>query len=111
MESETLSLLTELIAKPSVTPDDKGCQQLLIERLSAIGFECETLIFEDVTNLWARRGKSAPLLAFIGHTDVVPTGPLDQWQSDPFKPEIRDGLLYGRGAADMKSGIAAMVTA
>ncbi len=111
MESETLSLLTELIAKPSVTPDDKGCQQLLIERLSAIGFECETLIFEDVTNLWARRGKSAPLLAFIGHTDVVPTGPLDEWHSDPFKPEIRDGLLYGRGAADMKSGIAAMVTA
>lgn len=111
MESETLSLLTELIAKPSVTPDDQGCQQLLIERLSAIGFECETLIFEDVTNLWARRGKSAPVLAFIGHTDVVPTGPLDEWQSDPFKPEIRDGLLYGRGAADMKSGIAAMVTA
>ncbi len=111
MESETLSLLTELIAKPSVTPDDKGCQQLLIERLSAIGFECETLIFEDVTNLWARRGNSAPLLAFIGHTDVVPTGPLDEWHSDPFEPEIRDGLLYGRGAADMKSGIAAMVTA
>ena len=111
MESETLQLLTELIAKPSVTPDDRGCQQLLIERLSAIGFECETLIFEDVTNLWARRGNSAPLLAFIGHTDVVPTGPLDQWHSDPFKPEIRDGMLYGRGAADMKSGIAAMVTA
>ncbi|MCH6565450.1 MAG: succinyl-diaminopimelate desuccinylase [Proteobacteria bacterium] len=111
MESETLQLLTELIAKPSVTPDDRGCQLLLIDRLSAIGFECETLIFEDVTNLWARRGNSAPLLAFIGHTDVVPTGPLDQWHSDPFKPEIRDGLLYGRGAADMKSGIAAMVTA
>jgi succinyl-diaminopimelate desuccinylase len=111
MGSETLSLLTDLIARPSVTPDDQGCQQLLIERLSAIGFECETLIFEDVTNLWARRGNSAPLLAFIGHTDVVPTGPLDEWHSDPFKPEIRDGLLYGRGAADMKSGIAAMVTA
>ena len=111
MGSETLLLLTKLIARPSVTPDDRGCQQLLIDRLSAIGFECETLIFEDVTNLWARRGNSAPLLAFIGHTDVVPTGPLDQWHSDPFKPEIRDGLLYGRGAADMKSGIAAMVTA
>jgi succinyl-diaminopimelate desuccinylase len=111
MESETLLLLTELIARPSVTPDDKGCQKILIERLSAIGFECETLIFEDVTNLWARRGTSTPVLAFIGHTDVVPTGPLDEWQSDPFKPEIRDGLLYGRGAADMKSGIAAMVTA
>ncbi len=111
MESETLKLLTELIAKPSVTPDDQGCQQLLIERLAAIGFECETLVFEDVTNLWARRGTSSPVLAFAGHTDVVPTGPLDEWHSDPFKPEIRDGLLYGRGTADMKSGIAAMVTA
>ena len=111
MESETLLLLTELIAKPSITPHDEGCQQLLIERLSAIGFECETLVFEDVTNLWARRGSSAPVLAFVGHTDVVPTGPLNEWHSDPFKPEIRDGLLYGRGAADMKSGIAAMVTA
>jgi len=111
MESETLLLLTELIARPSVTPDDRGCQKILIERLSAIGFECETLIFEDVTNLWARRGTSTPVLAFIGHTDVVPAGPLDEWHSDPFKPEIRDGLLYGRGAADMKSGIAAMVTA
>jgi len=111
MKTETLDLLTELIARPSVTPDDKGCQQVLIERLAAIGFECETLVFEDVTNLWARRGTSAPLLAFAGHTDVVPTGPLDEWHSDPFKPEIRDGLLYGRGAADMKSGIAAMVTA
>jgi succinyl-diaminopimelate desuccinylase len=111
MKTETLDLLTELIARPSMTPDDRGCQQVLIERLSAIGFECETLVFEDVTNLWARRGTSAPLLAFAGHTDVVPTGPLDEWHSDPFKPEIRDGLLYGRGAADMKSGIAAMVTA
>jgi succinyl-diaminopimelate desuccinylase len=111
MESETLDLLTQLIARPSVTPDDQGCQPLLIERLKAIGFECETLVFEDVTNLWARRGSSAPLLAFAGHTDVVPAGPLDEWDSDPFKPEIREGLLYGRGAADMKSGIAAFVTA
>jgi succinyl-diaminopimelate desuccinylase len=111
MESETLKLLSELIAKPSITPNDQGCQQLLIERLEAIGFECETLVFDDVTNLWARRGSSAPILAFVGHTDVVPTGPLEEWDSDPFKPEIRDGLLYGRGAADMKSGIAAMVTA
>ena len=111
MQSETLKLLTELITRPSITPDDMGCQQLLIERLTAIGFQCETLVFEEVTNLWARRGKSAPLLAFAGHTDVVPTGPLSEWNSDPFKPEIRDGLLYGRGAADMKSGIAAMVTA
>ena len=111
MESETLKLLTTLIAKPSITPDDAGCQQLLIEHLSAIGFEYETMTFGDVTNLWARRGHSSPLLAFIGHTDVVPTGPLEEWHSDPFKPEIRDGFLYGRGAADMKSGIAAMVTA
>jgi len=111
MESETLKLLTALISRPSITPDDAGCQQLLIERLTAIDFECETMMFDDVTNLWARRGKTSPLLAFIGHTDVVPTGPLDEWLSDPFKPEIRDGYLYGRGAADMKSGIAAMVTA
>ena len=111
MASETLKLLTALISRPSITPDDAGCQQLLIERLSAIGFECETMMFDDVTNLWARWGNSSPLLAFIGHTDVVPTGPLDEWLSDPFKPEIRDGYLYGRGAADMKSGIAAMVTA
>jgi succinyl-diaminopimelate desuccinylase len=111
MESETLKLLIELMTRPSVTPDDQGCQQLLIERLTAIGFDCETLQFDDVTNLWARRGSSVPLLAFAGHTDVVPTGPLDLWDSDPFKPQIRDGLLYGRGAADMKSGIAAFVTA
>ncbi len=111
MASDTLKLLRSLIAIPSVTPNDGGCQQLLIERLSRIGFECETLIFGEVTNLWARRGSSAPLLAFAGHTDVVPTGPLEEWHSDPFKPEIRDGFLYGRGAADMKSGIAAMVTA
>jgi succinyl-diaminopimelate desuccinylase len=84
---------------------------MLIARLRAIGFECETLQFDDVTNLWARRGKVGPVLAFAGHTDVVPAGPLDKWHSDPFKPEIRDGMLYGRGAADMKSSIAAMVTA
>ena len=111
MTSATLKLATELIARPSLTPDDAGCQDLLIERLSAIGFECETMIFGDVTNLWARRGKVTPLLAFAGHTDVVPPGPLDKWHSDPFIPEIRDGHLYGRGAADMKSSIAAMVTA
>ena len=111
MESDTFNLLKTLIEIPSITPNDGGCQKLLIERLSAIGFECETLQFGEVTNLWARRGSSAPLLAFAGHTDVVPTGPLEQWHSDPFKPEVRDGFLYGRGAADMKSGIAAMVTA
>jgi succinyl-diaminopimelate desuccinylase len=111
MTSATLKLACDLIARPSNTPDDAGCQELLIARLHAIGFDCETLQFDDVTNLWARRGKTGPLLAFAGHTDVVPAGPLDQWHSDPFKPEIRDGMLYGRGAADMKSSIAAMVTA
>lgn len=111
MTSETLELAKSLIARPSVTPDDAGCQALLIERLATIGFECETLQFGEVTNLWARRGQVSPVLTFAGHTDVVPTGPFDEWQSDPFKPEIRDGYLYGRGAADMKSSIAAMVTA
>ena len=111
MSSATLELASALIAKPSVTPDDAGCQALLIERLGAIGFDCETMVFDDVTNLWARRGKQAPVLAFAGHTDVVPPGPRDRWHSDPFSPEIRDGILYGRGAADMKSSIAAMVTA
>ncbi len=111
MTSKTLELTKALIGRPSVTPDDAGCQTLLIERLSAIGFECETMQFGEVSNLWARRGCQPPLLAFAGHTDVVPTGPLDDWQSDPFNPEIRDGYLYGRGAADMKSSIAAMVTA
>jgi len=111
MNSATLQLACDLIARPSITPDDAGCQDMLIERLQAIGFECETMVFDDVTNLWARRGSAAPLLAFAGHTDVVPTGPLEQWHSNPFEPEIRDGMLYGRGAADMKSSIAAMVTA
>ncbi len=111
MESETLSLLKSLMEIPSVTPNDGGCQSILIERLTRIGFECETLKFGEVTNLWARRGTSSPLFAFAGHTDVVPTGPLEDWHSDPFKPDIRDGFLFGRGAADMKSGIAAMVTA
>jgi succinyl-diaminopimelate desuccinylase len=111
MTSATLQLASDLIARPSITPADAGCQALLIERLDAIGFECETMIFDDVTNLWARRGQATPLLAFAGHTDVVPTGPLEKWHSDPFTPEIRDGNLFGRGAADMKSSIAAMVTA
>jgi succinyl-diaminopimelate desuccinylase len=111
MTSATLQLASDLIARPSITPADAGCQALLIERLDAIGFECETMVFDDVTNLWARRGQATPLLAFAGHTDVVPTGPLEKWHSDPFTPEIRDGNLFGRGAADMKSSIAAMVTA
>jgi len=111
LSSSTLELAEALMAQASVTPDDADCQAMLIERLSAIGFACETLQFGDVTNLWARRGNSSPVLAFAGHTDVVPTGPLEEWHSDPFKPEIREGFLYGRGAADMKSSIAAMVTA
>ncbi|MDA1108119.1 MAG: succinyl-diaminopimelate desuccinylase [Proteobacteria bacterium] len=109
--SSTLELLKELIARRSLTPDDAGCQQLIAQRLAPLGFKIEHLRFGAVDNLWARRGNEAPLFAFAGHTDVVPTGPLDQWHSDPFTPTLRDGYLYGRGAADMKSGIAAMVTA
>lgn len=114
---ETLRLLEALIAHPSVTPDDAGCQALLIERLAAAGFACETMLFgpDDgvVTNLWALHAGSrpGPTVVFAGHTDVVPTGPLEQWRSDPFVPTHRDGRLYGRGAADMKTSIAAMVVA
>lgn len=109
--SPTLELARDLIARPSVTPDDRGCQQLIGERLAALGFRLEFMNFGEVTNLWARRGSEGPLLAFAGHTDVVPTGPESAWTSPPFRPEIRDGMLYGRGAADMKGSIAAMVTA
>ncbi len=109
--SATFDLACDLIARPSVTPDDMGCQEVMIQRLEAIGFAIERLRFGDVDNFWARRGSATPLFAFAGHTDVVPTGPKDQWHSDPFKPEVRDGLLYGRGAADMKGSLAAMVTA
>jgi len=109
--STTLDLTKDLISRDSVTPDDKGCQLLLAERLSAIGFEIEHLRFGDTDNLWARRGKTGPVFAFVGHTDVVPSGPIEDWQSPPFEPTLRDGLLYGRGAADMKGSIAAMVTA
>lgn len=109
--SPTLKLACDLIARPSVTPDDAGCQALMAERLAAIGFRIESMPFGDVTNLWARRGDTGPVLCFAGHTDVVPTGPLDQWTSDPFTPTIRDGWLFGRGASDMKGSLAAMVTA
>jgi succinyl-diaminopimelate desuccinylase len=109
--SKTLALTEELIALSSVTPDDKGCQRRLIELLSPLGFTCEPIESGGVTNLWARKGSTAPLVVFAGHTDVVPTGPLDQWHSDPFVPTRRDGKLYGRGAADMKTSIAAMVVA
>ncbi|HVC01606.1 MAG TPA: succinyl-diaminopimelate desuccinylase [Steroidobacteraceae bacterium] len=109
--SATLELAKALIARPSVSPADGGCQALLIERLAAIGFAVERLPFGPVENFWATRGEAAPLFCFAGHTDVVPAGPLEKWRSDPFSPLIEDGMLYGRGAADMKSGLAAMVTA
>lgn len=111
MTDRTLQLAMELIDRPSVTPDDHGCQQLMIDRLEAIGFEVERLRFEDVDNFWARRGDRGPLVVFAGHTDVVPTGPVEDWRTDPFKAEIVDGKLYGRGAADMKSSLAAFITA
>ncbi len=107
----TLTLLCDLLRLPSITPADAGCQQILAERLAPLGFACESLPFGDVSNLWARRGDSGPLLCFAGHTDVVPPGDREQWHSDPFTPREADGLLYARGAADMKSGLAAMVVA
>ena len=109
--SQALDLTRNLLARRSITPADEGCQELIAQRLAPIGFLIEPLPFGNVMNLWARRGRTGPVLCFAGHTDVVPTGPLEEWQSDPFLPAERDGLLYGRGAADMKSGLAAMVTA
>ncbi len=109
--SATLELTRELIARPSVTPNDAGCQALLRDYLAPMGFGCEAMRFGEVDNLWLRRGDAAPVVVFAGHTDVVPAGPREQWRFDPFTPTLVDGLLYGRGAADMKSGVAAMVTA
>jgi succinyl-diaminopimelate desuccinylase len=109
--SPVLQLTQELIRLPSVTPADAGCQRLIGERLACTGFALEPMRFGEVDNLWARRGSATPLLCFAGHTDVVPPGPLDQWQSDPFVPSLREGYLYGRGAADMKGSIAAFVVA
>jgi succinyl-diaminopimelate desuccinylase len=109
--TKTLDLTRDLISRASVSPTDGGCQALMCERLSALGFIIEKLRFGNVDNFWARRGSEGPVLCFAGHTDVVPPGPLEDWKSDPFEPSIRDGMLYGRGAADMKSGLAAMVTA
>ncbi len=110
-KSDTLRLTEELIARASVSPADGGCQALMIERLESSGFTVEKMPFGPVDNFWATRGRGGPVFCFAGHTDVVPTGPVDEWQSDPFLPVIKDGLLYGRGAADMKSGLSAMVTA
>jgi succinyl-diaminopimelate desuccinylase len=109
--SATLELARELMIRRSVTPADEGCQDIMAARLAGCGFQVERLRYGNVDNLWARRGTGAPVLCFAGHTDVVPTGPLEEWQSDPFKPEVREGVLFGRGAADMKTGLAAMVTA
>ena len=107
----TLDLSLELLRQPSVTPIDHTCQNIMAERLAKIGFNIENMRFDDVDNLWARKGTEAPVFCFAGHTDVVPTGNLDAWGSDPFIPEIRDGKLYGRGSADMKTALAAMVVA
>ena len=109
--SQTLELTQNLMARRSVTPADEGCQAVLIERLAALGFKIEHLRYGNVENFWATRGNGGPVFCFAGHTDVVPTGPLEEWRTDPFVPTIRDGILYGRGAADMKSGLAAMITA
>src|ERR1700716_3505595 len=107
--SGALELAKELIARRSVTPEDGGCPALLARRLAKAGFRSEPMKFGEVSNLWARRGSGHPVVCFAGHTDVVPTGPLSEWHSAPFGPTERDGRLYGRGAADMKSSIAAFV--
>ena len=109
--SKTLKLTEQLITLESVTPTDFGCQKLMVDLLTPLGFTCETIQSGNVTNLWARKGSAQPLIVFAGHTDVVPTGPVEKWNSAPFIPTIRDGKLYGRGAADMKSSIAAMLVA
>ena len=109
--SPTIALAQDLIARASVTPEDKGCQELMIARLQAIGFNVERMPFGDVDNFWARRGTDKPVLAFAGHTDVVPSGPVNQWHTPPFKPTLKDGFLYGRGAADMKGSLASWVVA
>jgi len=109
--SKTLELAKALIARRSLTPDDAGCQDILIERLNKLGFKIERMRFGNVDNFWARRGSTSPVIVFAGHTDVVPSGPPESWFSPPFEPTIRDGMLYGRGAADMKTSIAAFITA
>ncbi len=110
-DSLVLSLAKELIARPSVTPVDEGCQQLMADFLTPLGFTIEPMVFHDTTNLWARKGTTGPLFCFAGHTDVVPSGPTSKWNTPPFEPTIIDGILYGRGAADMKGSIASMLAA
>ncbi|EJL9425708.1 succinyl-diaminopimelate desuccinylase [Vibrio cholerae] len=110
-DSPVLALAKDLISRQSVTPADAGCQELMIERLKALGFEIESMVFEDTTNFWARRGTQSPLFVFAGHTDVVPAGPLAQWHTPPFEPTVIDGFLHGRGAADMKGSLACMIVA
>ncbi|WP_114806046.1 succinyl-diaminopimelate desuccinylase [Vibrio cholerae] len=110
-DSPVLALAKDLISRQSVTPADAGCQDLMIERLKALGFEIESMVFEDTTNFWARRGTQSPLFVFAGHTDVVPAGPLAQWHTPPFEPTVIDGFLHGRGAADMKGSLACMIVA
>lgn len=110
-DDPTLLLTQDLIRRPSVSPEDRGCLRVIGQRLEALGFRLEPMPFGPVENLWARHGSEPPVLCFAGHTDVVPTGPREEWATDPFEPVIKDGVLYGRGAADMKSGLAAMVTA
>ena len=109
--SNTLNLTKELISRKSVTPKDEGCQDFLIDQLEPFGFVAENLNFGEVKNIWLRKGTEAPVFCFAGHTDVVPTGPLESWDSDPFSAEIRDGKLFGRGTADMKGSIAAFTVA
>jgi len=111
MTSATIKLAMELVSRRSVTPNDEGCQKVLAQRLAKLGFECEHMRYGRVDNLWAKRGHNAPLLVFAGHTDVVASGPIDKWDTDPFIPELKDGYLFGRGTADMKGSLAAMVTA
>ncbi|WP_297480755.1 succinyl-diaminopimelate desuccinylase [uncultured Photobacterium sp.] len=110
-DSPVIALAKDLMSRPSVTPEDAGCQQVMITRLQTLGFNIETMVFEDTVNLWARRGTQAPLFVFAGHTDVVPSGPVEQWHTPPFEPTIIDGYLHGRGAADMKGSLACMVVA
>ena len=111
IDSPVLALAKDLISRESVTPNDAGCQQVMIERLTALGFNIEPMVFEDTTNFWARKGTEGPLFVFAGHTDVVPAGPLFQWHTPPFEPTVIDGYLHGRGAADMKGSLACMIVA